>query len=99
VAGERYDAVLARYACAFEAVDRRWIPRYLAEAVAFYGAGRFPALQCLWPDRAGRYPSDRRCDPAVRATQWCLFPNAASTPPGGRHPQSDNGALASASPR
>jgi Domain of unknown function (DUF4262) len=98
-AGERYDAILAHYACAFEAVDRRWLPQYLAEAVAFYRAGRFPVLQCLWPDRTGRYPSDRRCDPAVRAIQWCLFPNAAGTPPGGRHPQRVRAAPPPASPR
>jgi Domain of unknown function (DUF4262) len=82
-AGERYDEILARYACAFERVDRRWYGAYLPEAIAFDGAKRFPALQCLWPDRAGRYPSDRRCDPDVRATQGCLFPNPAGTPPGG----------------
>src|SRR5262245_32540947 len=84
-AGERYDGILVRYACAFHAVARRWYASYLPDAVAFYGGVRFPVLQCLWPDRAGRYPSDRRCDPAVRAVQGCLFPNPAGTPPGGGH--------------
>jgi hypothetical protein len=98
-AGERYDDILAHYACAFERVDRRWYDAYLSDAVAFFGSGRFPVLQCLWPDRAGRYPSDRRCDPAVRAMQGCLFPNPAGTPLGGRHPQPGEAAPSPAASR
>lgn len=82
-AGDAYDGILERYACAFRAVDRCRYTPYLPQAVAFYGGTRFPALQCLWPDRLGRYPWARGCDPAVRAAQECLFPNPAGTPPGG----------------
>lgn len=82
-AGDAYDGILERYACAFRAVDRRWYTLYLPHAVAFYGGTRFPALQCLWPDRLGRFPWERGCDPAVRAAQACLFPSAAGTPPSG----------------
>jgi hypothetical protein len=98
-AGERYDAILVRQICAFEAVEHRWLPRYLPEAVAFYGAGGFPALQCLWPDRTGRFPPDRRCDLDVRVAQPCPFPEGAGIPRGGGRRRSGRTPSSPASPR
>lgn len=60
--------------CEFREVHANWHRPLLGYAQWFYRRSNFPALQCLWPDRAGRLPSDPQCDPEVLRLQ----PNLAS---------------------
>jgi hypothetical protein len=41
---------------AFRAVSAEHYEEYLGQAVRYYGGKEFPALQCFWPDREGRFP-------------------------------------------
>lgn len=50
------DQVLEGYSCLFRHVDEGFYPEYLGYAMWFYRPDAFPVLQCVWPDRQGRYP-------------------------------------------
>ena len=62
---------------------RRAVPRgrpqrhyaeYLGYASWFYKGDDFPALQCLWPDKQGRFPTDAGFPESLRARQPLLAP-------------------------
>jgi hypothetical protein len=50
----------------------------LPDAAWFYGAGSFPALQLVWPDRAHRLPWEEGFDPDLWSFQPLLFHGDAS---------------------
>ncbi len=50
------DQILEGYSCMFRDVDHEFYPEYLGYAGWFYRPDDFPVLQCVWPDRQGRYP-------------------------------------------
>jgi hypothetical protein len=60
--GERFEhldesgEVLDGFHVAFRTVERRHYPDYLGYARWFHRGDDFPALQCVWPDSAHRYP-------------------------------------------
>ncbi len=51
--------VLEGYPVRFEEALPVAHERFLPGAHEFYGESGFKALQCLWPDKAGRFPGDR----------------------------------------
>lgn len=48
--------VLEGYNVIFQEVQREHYREYLGFARWFYQGDDFPVLQCVWPDKAGRYP-------------------------------------------
>lgn len=55
-AGKAYPEIVADYNCSFQRIDRRLYKDYLGTAMYFYKPETFPALQCVYPDKAGRFP-------------------------------------------
>ncbi len=47
--------ILKGYPVKFEAVRNENISEYFAAANHHYGSGKFNALQCIWPDRGGKF--------------------------------------------
>jgi hypothetical protein len=48
--------ILEGYLVTFRDVERRHYPDYLGFARWFYQGDRFPAIQCVWPDKQHHYP-------------------------------------------
>jgi hypothetical protein len=71
--GERAAGVLERHTVVFRRVAPRWNPVFLGNVAWFYENEAVPALQCFWPDAAGRHPWDEGFDDSLRALQPLLF--------------------------
>jgi hypothetical protein len=56
LADQEYEGILEAYRCKFLEVDRQWYSAFLGYAMWFYRGDDFPALQCVWPDKAQRFP-------------------------------------------
>lgn len=70
--GDRTGAALDGCECAFREVPARYHASHLGYASWFYGAAGFSVLQCVWPDRDGRYPGDPGFDEALQRVQPVL---------------------------
>ena len=53
----------------FLRVPRCCYREYLGFALWYYQGAEFPVLQCLWPDREGRYPYEVGCEDYARDPQ------------------------------
>lgn len=71
-AEERYPDVLGDHDVALREVDRKWYTTFLGNVAWHYGGESFRALQCFWPDRAGRFPWEDDFDPDWRDDQPLL---------------------------
>lgn len=67
------DELLEGYSCTFRTVPVAVYPDYLGFAMWYYRPASFPAVQCFWPDRNGRYPWQSDCNAGVRSRQPILF--------------------------
>jgi hypothetical protein len=56
--GESASGILEGYDVRFCEAARKHYHDHFGYARWFYGGDDFPALQCLWPDRRGRFPTD-----------------------------------------
>jgi Domain of unknown function (DUF4262) len=56
--GQFYGDLLEGYQCRFQRVSRKWYRPFLGYATWYYGGAQFPVLQCVWPDKDGRWPGD-----------------------------------------
>ena len=73
------DDVLEGRSCLFRAVHEAWYKPFLGYAIWFYQGTSFPAVQCLWPDRYGRFPGEPQYDPDLANLQPLLWePDPAS---------------------
>ncbi len=54
----RYPDILDGYDCVFRTIEKRLYHEYLGYAHWYYRGNAFPALQCLLPDRDGRFPGE-----------------------------------------
>lgn len=70
--GARIDGLLEGLDCKFVAVDSKWYDGYFGQALAYYGTPALEALQCLWPDRDGRFPDEPGFDDSLRTVQPVL---------------------------
>jgi hypothetical protein len=76
--GRRFDdggtasGILEGYDVRFHAVVRRHHAEHFGYAHWFYKGDDFPALQCLWPDKQGRFPTDGDFAEPLRARQPLL---------------------------
>jgi hypothetical protein len=71
-AAQEYDEILEGYRCVFLTVDRTWYHEFLGYARWFYRGNEFPALQCVWPDKAQNYPWDPEFNAAWKGKQPLL---------------------------
>lgn len=71
--GDVADGVLEGRALAFRRIVPRHYPAFLAHAVWYHDGARFPALQGVWADEAGRFPWDRWFRRELRDAQPVLF--------------------------
>jgi hypothetical protein len=70
--GQDATGVLEGYDVRFVAVAHRHYPEHFGCARWYYNGDDFPALQCLWPDRQGRFPTDTGYPEPLRARQPLL---------------------------
>lgn len=63
--GSRSDEAFDGLECAFREFPRAAYRDHLGYAVWFYDGAEFPVLQCIWPDREGRFPWEEGCDEEV----------------------------------
>jgi hypothetical protein len=70
--GEAASGILDGYDVTFRSVARRHYPEHFGYAHWYHKGADFPALQCLWPDRHGRFPTDAGYAEALRARQPLL---------------------------
>src|SRR5262249_25391357 len=71
-AGKRYDDIASGAPLAFLAVAERHYRAYLGYARWFYRGSDFPVLQCVWPDKAHRFPWEDGYDGDCFALQRLL---------------------------
>lgn len=70
---ETDEELLTGYLCSFRKVLPKWYEQTVGFGRGFYGGSRFPLLQLFWPDRAGKFPWEPKCDDAIRNLQPRLF--------------------------
>ncbi len=70
--GQVASGILEGYDVRFLHVARRRYPEHFGYARWYYNGDDFPALQCLWPDRQGRFPTDADYAEPLRARQPLL---------------------------
>lgn len=56
IEGEESEHIVEGYAVAFRHVPKTSYRQLVGYARWFYRSDDFPALQCIWPDPAGRFP-------------------------------------------
>ena len=71
--------LLEERTCRFRRVPESEYQNYLGWDLWFYDGPAFPALQVIWPDRAGRWPWDPLVDPSIRNIQPVI--GAEADPP------------------
>ena len=69
--------LLEGYLCEFLRVPASTYREFFGYARWFYKGDSFEALQCVWPDRHGRFPWDGDVTEGVRARQPLLGPRDA----------------------
>lgn len=60
--GSAYEDIAQGFPLAFVSLDRKYYRKYLGYALWFYQSFDFPVLQCVWPDKAGKFPWDAGYD-------------------------------------
>ncbi len=68
---ETTDQILIGHQCAFRLVAPAAEATYMGAALGYYGR-EVPALHCIWPDQAGRFPWERGTSADFRALQPML---------------------------
>jgi hypothetical protein len=68
-----YPDLIDAYNCIIKPVNSIWYKHFLGYANWFYKSENYPALQCIWPDRNGRYPGEPEFNPNWLWAQPLLF--------------------------
>ncbi|MBC7805330.1 MAG: DUF4262 domain-containing protein [Akkermansiaceae bacterium] len=70
VAPDTYvEGLLEDYDCGFVAVDKTQYREFLGQCRWLYGGNEFDALQCVWPDKSGRFPWDEGFSEELKSQQ------------------------------
>ncbi len=77
-ADRTYDDLTEGSSTVFITVDREKYREYFGAAMWFYRGKHFPALQWVWPDRAGAFPWSPGQDPSDWQRQPLLGQSSAS---------------------
>ncbi len=72
--GRFYEGIVSGYRVVFLPVDQDQVGPYLGYACWFNRGQDFPVLQCVWPDREGRFPWEPGFDERFRPRQPLLGP-------------------------
>lgn len=71
-----FEDLVEGYACKIFRVDPRWHSEYFGFAMwhrSHLGKrGTLEALQCVWPDKSGRFPDEQGCEPEIVKRQPLL---------------------------
>lgn len=70
---ELYPELIESYSCTFKPVNQVWYYDFLGYANWFYQNRDYSALQCIWPDRNGRFPWEPEFNPNWLWAQPLLF--------------------------
>jgi hypothetical protein len=70
--GDAAPGILENYDVRFLTVASRHYHEHVGYARWFYKGDDFPVLQCLWPDKKGRFPTDPGFAKALRPRQPLL---------------------------
>lgn len=78
----RYDDFVAGYPVELAPIDLAFYEEYLGYATWFYRSlpHPYPAMQCIWPDKAGVFPDESGYDTRVFQIQRVLKNNSESDP-------------------
>ncbi len=68
-----YRDLIETYSCTFKSVKKVWYYHFLGYANWFYQGQSYPTLQCIWPDKAQRFPWDPGFNPNWLWAQPLLF--------------------------
>jgi hypothetical protein len=60
--GKDYSDILEGFKCNFRLVLKHNYKDYLGYALWYYKKEDFPVLQCVWPDKSGKFPWDESFD-------------------------------------
>jgi hypothetical protein len=71
-AGTEAEDILDGYRCVFRIVPSKLVPEYLGFANWFYDYKEFSVVQCIWPDREGRFPWDSEASEELRRREPIL---------------------------
>ncbi|GAB4045683.1 DUF4262 domain-containing protein [Spirosoma litoris] len=55
-ADQSYSDILQNYNCVFKQISENTYQDYLGQAMVFYDEERIPFLQCVYPDKMGKFP-------------------------------------------
>ena len=69
VSHSRYDSIIQGFSCEFLTVHSTRYRDLFGYAIWFYAGTDFPALQCVWPDRNGKFPWQPDFDPKFKLLQ------------------------------
>jgi hypothetical protein len=69
---ERVDGYLEGYPVVFKEVRRERYRGVLGYGLWYYDGDAFPALQCVWPDKQGRFPWEAEFEERYRRMQPLL---------------------------
>ena len=73
----KYPDLIEEYSCTFKPVNPVWYYAFLGYANWFYENQDYPVVQCIWPDRNGRYPWEKEFNPNWLWAQPLLFHDQA----------------------
>ena len=68
-----YPELIEGFDCILKHVNTLWYPDFLGYADWFYKGTDYPALQCIWPDKNGRYPWEDSFNPDWKWAQPLLY--------------------------
>ena len=83
-AGNKYAGILEGCDCVFVTIHPSHYNEYLGSAIRFYKHALFPVLQCVWPDREGRFPWEAGFPPGLASLQPVLSEPEQSGPGTGK---------------
>ena len=63
------DEILEGFNCVFRKVNPEMYEEYFGYARWYYEGDDFPMLQCVWPDKNGKFPGEREFDSAYLPAQ------------------------------
>lgn len=69
------DGIADGFPMGFRVVPEELYRSYLGYALWFYESHDFPVLQCVWPDKASRFPWDENCDEGASRLQRLVLPS------------------------
>jgi hypothetical protein len=80
-AGKKYGEIISSFDCIFSEVPEEYFPAYFGTAIDFYKKPLFSlfrkygfeVLQCIWPDKAGLFPSDPGFPDNLRPAQALMM--------------------------